>query len=264
MSNERVQPLPVRSPTQQPLRFALRCLVDLQLATIARPLRPALQRLRGRVLDVGAGTAPWRGWIPSECQYQGLDVAYADAFAMGERGANADIVYYDGVTIPFGEGAFDSAICIEVLEHVRDPDALLTEIARVLKPDSPLVLTVPWSARCHHRPHDYHRFTSEQLGLMLGRHGFDILALSERGDDIAAVANKMAVITFALLSPVPSPAYLFRLVVGVALLPMSVAWLLAAHISVRLNLGSKDDPLGYFVLARRRNLSQATTPPVEP
>jgi len=251
MSNERVQPLPVRSPTQQPLRFALRCLVDLQLATIARPLRPALQLLRGRVLDVGAGTAPWRGWIPSECQYQGLDVAYADAFAMGERRANADIVYYDGVTIPFGAGAFDSAICIEVLEHARSPDALLSDIARVLKPGAWFILTVPWSARCHHRPHDYHRFTSEQLGLMLARHGFDVMALSERGDDIAAVANKVAVMTFALLSPVRSPVYVLRLAVGVALLPMSIAWLLAAHVSIRLHLGSKDDPLGYFVLARR-------------
>lgn len=39
--------------------------------------------------------------------------------------------------------SFDRVICSEVIEHVVDPDGLLREIARVLKPDGWAVITVP-------------------------------------------------------------------------------------------------------------------------
>ena len=42
MSNEAFQPISVKPPSANPAGFALRCLVDLQLATIAKPLRPAM------------------------------------------------------------------------------------------------------------------------------------------------------------------------------------------------------------------------------
>ncbi|MCG9129608.1 methyltransferase domain-containing protein [Candidatus Poribacteria bacterium] len=41
------------------------------------------------------------------------------------------LVEADGQYLPFVDGAFDYVICMHVLEHVEDPDLLLTEMMRV-------------------------------------------------------------------------------------------------------------------------------------
>lgn len=43
--------------------------------------------------------------------------------------------------LPFSDGAFDVAVCTEVLEHLTDPDAALTELVRVARKG--VVVTVP-------------------------------------------------------------------------------------------------------------------------
>ncbi len=48
-----------------------------------------------------------------------------------------------GYQLPFGDGAFDSAICSEMLEHVDDDVAVLTELRRVVKPGGTLGVSVP-------------------------------------------------------------------------------------------------------------------------
>ena len=196
---EQFQPISVKSPADHPLLFRLRCLVDLQLATIAAHLRPALAEIEGDVLDVGAGESPWRAWLRSNVRYTGIDVGNSDEFGM-KRNAG-DIVYYDGTVMPFEDARFDAALCIEVLEHTTDPRLLLTEIARVLKDGGTLLLTVPWSARRHHIPHDYHRFTRERLMQLIGQSGFVDVRVKERGSDIGVIANKLVVLSIRLLRP---------------------------------------------------------------
>ncbi len=246
-SRESFQPLAVSSPAAHPLRFRLRCLIDLQLATIASYLRPALRQLSGAVLDVGAGQSPWRAWLPAGTRYQGIDVGHAEEFGM--TGQREDIVYYDGRILPFGDASFDCALCIEVLEHSADPELLVGEMARVIKPQGTLLLTVPWSARRHHVPHDYHRFTRERLQQLMEQHGFDIVELCERGNDIGAIANKLTVLTLRLLRPSLQLFWSWPL----ALLcgALALGFIVAAHVSVALGMGSRDDPLGYYLRARR-------------
>ena len=45
--------------------------------------------------------------------------------------------------IPYPNEYFDSATCLDVLEHMRDSKECLREIWRVLKPQSQLIITVP-------------------------------------------------------------------------------------------------------------------------
>ncbi len=46
-------------------------------------------------------------------------------------------------TLPFQDNSFDIATMLAVLEHLDKPDAILTEIARVLNNNGKLILTVP-------------------------------------------------------------------------------------------------------------------------
>ncbi len=252
---EGFQPIAVESPTAHPMLFAARCLVDLQLSTIVQQLRPAIAELAGKVLDVGAGQSPWRAWLPVGVKYQGIDVGFATEFGM--QGNRADIVYYDGRVMPFGDASFDGALCVEVLEHSEDPELLIAEIGRVVRPGGTLLLTVPWSARQHHLPHDYHRFSRVRLLSMLQRHGFTGIDIRERGNDVAAIANKLTVLTIGLLRPPPLRKLLhvaWRFPLSLLCGAMAVGFIVAAHLSIAMGMGSKEDPLGYFVRATRTAL----------
>ena len=249
MCSEGFKPISVKKPSANRVLFRIRCLVDLQLMTIVRYLRPAMARLEGAVLDVGAGESPWREWLPDTASYRGIDVGNAGEFGM-EQGRD-DITYYDGRTIPFPDASFDGAICIEVLEHVEDPSALVAEIARCLRPGATLLVTVPWSARRHHVPHDYHRFTRERLQQLFEGSGFGHVKVAERGTDISAIASKLVVLSLRLAPRRLRPQVLWTLPLSLLLLPVTVSFVVFAHMSEHLGMGAKEDPLGYFVRAIR-------------
>lgn len=251
MAEERFKPISVKPPSRGPLRFKLRSLVDLQLGTIATELRPEMALLNGCVLDVGAGESPWREWLPGSCSYQGIDIVNAHDYGMSTN--KPDITYYDGVKIPFPDESFDAAICIEVLEHAASPDTLISEISRILKIGAPLLMSVPWSARRHHIPYDFHRFTRERLEMLLRAHGFDQIVVRERGNDIGVIANKLTILTWQLLCPNRRVDGFWTIPLAIPIGMMATAILCAAHVSMYLKRGSKEDPLGYFVKAIRRN-----------
>ena len=254
---ETFQPIPVKPPEDNRLFFILRCLIDLQLLTIHRFLSSHLTNVSGRILDVGAGQAPWKGLLPAAAKYVGVDVYSAGDFGMSQLG---EVVFYDGVTLPFDVAEFDNAMCIEVLEHVPEPVAFLCEISRVMKPGAQLFLTVPWAARVHHMPHDYHRFTRFRLLALLEASGFDVISLTERGNDIAVVANKIIVIQLRLLKAHGNPlGLLWRWPVALILAPVSVAFIMAAHVTMACGGGSAADPLGYAAMARKRLASAPKT-----
>lgn len=244
--SEAFQPVAVRPPSENRFFFWVRCLADLQLLTIFRFLTLPLKSCRGRVLDVGAGEAPWRDLLSEEVEYVGVDADLSGEFGMRRQ---SGITYYDGKNLPYDDGSFDHILCTEVLEHVSDPLAFLADLQRVLRRGGTLILTVPWSARLHHLPYDYSRFTRFGLIALLDAAGFSGVAIEERGNDIAVIANKLIVLMIRLLRPRQLHSYIWTLVLAAMLLPVSVGFLVAAHIALGLRAGSKEDPLGYGVIA---------------
>ena len=49
----------------------------------------------------------------------------------------------DATKLPFGDGVFDRIVTSEVLEHIQDDVAAISELTRVLKPGGTLGVTVP-------------------------------------------------------------------------------------------------------------------------
>ena len=239
------RPIAVRPPMENRALFLCRCLLDLQLLTIYRFLRKHLTACKGRVLDVGAGEAPWRELL-DEAEYVGVDVKAAGEFGMRRK---ANITYYDGTVLPFADASFDHVLCTEVLEHVPEPKKFLAELNRVLRSGGSLVLTVPWSARVHHAPHDYTRFTRFGLSLLLQSAGFSGVVIEERGNDVAVIANKLLVVTVRLLRPGNRYHVIWTWALALVLAPLTLVALVAAHVAMLMRWGSKEDPLGYGVIA---------------
>lgn len=86
-----------------------------------------------RLLDLGCGP----GWYSLALTEAGADVVSLDLGAddvqeAGEKGVAAMVG--DGMKLPLPDQCLDGVFCSNLLEHVPDTDAVINEIARVLRP----------------------------------------------------------------------------------------------------------------------------------
>jgi SAM-dependent methyltransferase len=154
-------------------------------------------RPRERVLDLGCGAGRFVAALrDAGADPVGVEVAEA-ALVRARRnvpGADLRLVAPDG-SLPLGHGEVDLVWCSEVLEHVPDTLAFLTEIRRVLRPGGRLLLTVPDHGRfkrtllalahydAHYDPLGQHvRFyTRRSLTRALQATGFEDVAIGPFG-----------------------------------------------------------------------------------
>jgi len=102
-------------------------------------LYPFLSRnLKGKVLDVGCGIGDFLNYHPHSV---GVDINPSMINFCKESGH--EVYLMKSNKLPFASGEFDSVIMDNVLEHLYQPEELLSEIHRVLSPNGRLVIGVP-------------------------------------------------------------------------------------------------------------------------
>lgn len=67
----------------------------------------------------------------------------------------------------FGTGEAGGVVFVDTIEHVRRPEAAVSEIFRILKPGGVLVMASVMDFPVHNHPHDYWRFTPEGFKSLL-------------------------------------------------------------------------------------------------
>lgn len=120
-----------------------------------------------RVLDAGAGDAPYRPLL-AHCEHVTQDWPGSE-----HAGARGSAIVADLHALPVADASFDAVLCTEVLEHVAEPERVVAELRRVLRPGAPLLVTVPFVGELHEEPHDHWRYTSHGLSGLLARGGFE-------------------------------------------------------------------------------------------
>lgn len=163
------------------MRRVIRRFVDRVVETVIQ-LRPR------RIVDLGCGEGIVAEALASrlpDVEYFGLD-ASSEAIAVA-RGLNPELEFAVGdlVDEPGRPGWADLALCLEVLEHLEEPDAGLARVLQWTRRDA--VVSVPWEPffrlgnllRGRHarawgnHPEHVQQFDRGSFGELLSRHGRD-------------------------------------------------------------------------------------------
>lgn len=111
----------------------------------ARMIDAILQAYLGRavaglsILDVGCGNGDIAAFFAEANDVAGVDVA--DRVKPGNHCFEFCVI--DSERLPFADGRFDAVLSHHVIEHVRDQQLHLAEIARVLRPGGIAYLATP-------------------------------------------------------------------------------------------------------------------------
>jgi SAM-dependent methyltransferase len=90
------------------------------------------------VLDLGPGSGVNLPILRPRGRVVAVDMDRQSLHACAERGA--DVAMADATALPFASDSFDLVCALDVLEHIDDHRAAASELARVLRPGSGLML----------------------------------------------------------------------------------------------------------------------------
>lgn len=103
-----------------------------------------------RILEVGSGTGRFVSALAeSGVEATGVDISKGMLAAAEKRCAAITCDFQpqfkqsDGASLPFPNGTYDAAFCINVFQLFESPRAVLNEIHRVLKPDGQFLFNFP-------------------------------------------------------------------------------------------------------------------------
>ncbi|HEY1536785.1 MAG TPA: class I SAM-dependent methyltransferase [Polyangiaceae bacterium] len=184
---------PKANPSE-PQKLARRAanFVDLQWTLVIRALESVAPLARGRLLDVGCGDKPYLEiFEPYVSQYLGVEHEASFRHTTSATRTRGPDVLYDGKRLPFADGEFDTVLSVQTLEHTPEPQALLREMARVLRPGGVLLLTAPFSFRLHEQPHDYFRYSPHGLRVLCAEAGLLVERCEPMGNLWSLLGHKL-------------------------------------------------------------------------
>ncbi len=211
---------------------------------------------RGSVLDVGGWdfyrTAQAKGisfdnWTVLETSEQTITVTDLDA----ER---VHIAIGDGCNMTFDDESFDTVLNVQVLEHVFEPNAMMSEMCRVLKPGGHLIMLIPQTSTLHMIPHHYYNFTRFWIEEAVIQNGLEQLELRPLGGTWSSMASHLVYFVFQSLRCGNMSSKEFRRpMLFYPLYPFMLLFaIIAFPICMILSLGDlTEEPNNHLVVARK-------------
>ncbi len=157
---------------------------------IFNALKKSAIHFKGQLLDIGCGKMPYKNYIlenTNVTDYVGLDIESAMIY---DKNVKPDFTW-DGKNMPFKSSVFDCAFGTEVLEHCPEPEVVLKEVHRILKPDGVFFFTVPFLWNLHETPHDEYRYTPFSMERHLKNCGFSNITIKATGGWHASMAQML-------------------------------------------------------------------------
>lgn len=158
--------------------------------SIFNAIKLTKEDFKGKLLDIGCGKMPYKEFILKNSKvkkYVGLDIETAIIY---DQTVKPDYTW-DGQVMPFIDNSFDCAFGTEVLEHCPNPEVVLKEVNRILKPGGIFFFTVPFLWNLHEAPNDEYRYTPFALKRHLENSGFTSIQISATGGWHASMAQML-------------------------------------------------------------------------
>ena len=198
---------------------------------------------KGTLYDLGAGESPYKDFFLRYAD-QYIAVDWAGSF----HDTKADIAADLNKPLPIESEAADTVVSLSVMEHLCEPQIMLNEAYRILKPGGGIVLQVPWQWWIHEAPYDFFRYTPYGLKYLFEKVGFvDVVVEAQSG--------------FFTMLTLKVNYFSKRFICG----PRPLRWLIKAVLLPFWYLGQKAAPLldkldrnwaletsGYYVTAKKR------------
>ena len=146
----------------------------LHYRSLFADLKKASVHAHGRLLDIGCGNKPYeKMFIGKISEHIGCDVV--------QSSDNRVDFICPATKLPFDDGSFDTVLSTQVIEHVADHRAMLSEAYRVLRGNGVLILSGPMYWPLHEEPYDFFRFTEHGFRFLLDGIGFVQIEIANNG-----------------------------------------------------------------------------------
>lgn len=147
-----------------------------------------------KVAEIGC----YNGFFLDALQVRGANVfgfdLNQDAIAVGEELFGLTGRLANTLDRVYEQGPFDDVLCIDVVEHLDDPDEFLRQVSSLLKPDGQIVVAGPTIERRFHDKSDYpphHKWWFSRQGLILSLElgGFEVQSVKIQRDGLLMARN---------------------------------------------------------------------------
>lgn len=145
---------------------------------------------KARLIDIGCGMGILAESLSGRVnKYIGMDISPRRIAQARSRAAQNNYFFQaaDAQYLPFAGASFDTAVAVEVIEHLPDPGLFLQEVNRVLNKRGVFILTTPTGlfsqdkfGRLYQDQH-LHEFSIHGVKKLLSSHGFRLKLLTGIG-----------------------------------------------------------------------------------
>lgn len=207
-----------------------------------RFLEKCIPLYQGILYDLGCGESPYKKFFLQYAEkYIGVD------WLGSCHDTSADISADLNQPLPIEDEVANTIISLSVMEHLCEPQMMLNEAYRILKPRGSMVLQVPWQWWIHEAPHDFFRYTPYGLKYMFEKSGFIDVNVIPQSGFFTTMTMKMNYFSTRF---VRGPKFL-RLVIKAGLIPFWYVGQKLAPILDKLDRNWASETSGYYVTARK-------------
>ena len=167
-------------PTQ-----GFKAILDPENAAIRRFLveQSRLLPKNSLILDGGAGKKPYQDLF-KEHIYHSCDMP-------GGFYSNTHDFECFLNNIPVPDQSYDAVVLTQVLEHTQNPNEVLLEMNRILKPGGRLLISVPLNSPLHGEPWHFFHFTHYGIYTLSAQTGFNVLDCEKLGGSFWCLGKRI-------------------------------------------------------------------------
>ena len=202
------------------------------------------EHVKGKLLDLGCGKVPLYAAY-KDYSSENICIDWGNSL---HKNPHLDYEYDLNQKLVLDDSQFDTIILSDVLEHIRKPELLWSEMSRVMKDDGKIIMSVPFYYWLHEQPHDYFRYTKFALQSLAEEAGFKVIFLEPYGGAPEILADVLS----KLLRVIPVIGKPFAMFIQ-----WSTRLFSKTKPGKKLSKRSSDNfPLGYGMIAQKLPVSQ--------